>query len=500
MSPTTIRGASGARRGRREHRDDRADRVLVAVQAGGSFGTLSVIGFQRDPVGPRRELRAVDQAGREREPDRRRVVPLDVGCDVRRGTLARARSGQRRRRGSLDDARRTPAAEGGDGLAVFASMRSVRLGRSSAAAPRSVRAAEASRARPRSAGESAIAVAFAPAGLAAALPGRAAQARGDEAGIRAEGRQGRGRSDGQRRPSVNQERSESSHSSPRRQAMDLLPSPASPLSFDVFGQRVDVAVALVGGKPADQEGVARPPHELVAGQARRLLDRGEVLVHVAGKCAGSSELIVARAANSSSRRRFGSVAYCSHAQEARVAARGAAAAGRHLSEGQALSGRGRGSGATGRLDDVWSEVDSYLSSLLVPPDAALEAARRGDLPSIEVSALQGKFLYLLGMLNLLPRAVLELGTLGGYSTIWLARAWGKAGGTSRWRSIRTTPRSRGRTSHVQGLASCGGVTVGPALETLPGLYSRSISCSSTPTGGATPSTWSGRCASGGRAR
>ena len=133
-----------------------------------------------------------------------------------------------------------------------------------------------------------------------------------------------------------------------------------------------------------------------------------------------------------------------------------------------MSGRGRGSGATGRLDDVWSEVDSYLSSLLVPPDAALEAARRGDLPSIEVSALQGKFLYLLGML-VSPRAVLELGTLGGYSTIWLARALAPGG---RLVSLEVDPHhaevARANIARA-GLASCVEVVVGPALETLPGL-------------------------------
>jgi predicted O-methyltransferase YrrM len=132
-----------------------------------------------------------------------------------------------------------------------------------------------------------------------------------------------------------------------------------------------------------------------------------------------------------------------------------------------LSGRGRGSGATGRLDDP-AAVDSYLSSLLVSPDAALDAARGGDLPSIEVSPLQGKLLYLLGML-VSPRAVLELGTLGGYSTIWLARALAPGG---RLTSLELSPHhaevARANLTRA-GLADVVTVVVGPALETLPTL-------------------------------
>jgi predicted O-methyltransferase YrrM len=132
-----------------------------------------------------------------------------------------------------------------------------------------------------------------------------------------------------------------------------------------------------------------------------------------------------------------------------------------------LSGRGRGSGATGRLDDP-ADVDEYLSSLLVSPDSALDAARDGDLPSIEVSPLQGKLLYLLGML-VSPRAVLELGTLGGYSTIWLARALAPGG---RLVSLEVDPHhaSVARANIARaGLDACVDVVVGPALETLPGL-------------------------------
>jgi predicted O-methyltransferase YrrM len=76
-------------------------------------------------------------------------------------------------------------------------------------------------------------------------------------------------------------------------------------------------------------------------------------------------------------------------------------------------------------EQLWSQVDSYITEKLQPADpaleAALDAARAADLPDIQVSANQGKFLHLLARLAR-ARRILEIGTLGGYSTIWLARA------------------------------------------------------------------------------
>src|SRR5271155_567653 len=73
----------------------------------------------------------------------------------------------------------------------------------------------------------------------------------------------------------------------------------------------------------------------------------------------------------------------------------------------------------------WTAVDRYITDLLVPEDAALEAALRDSaaagLPPIAVTPNQGKLLGLLARVQG-ARAILELGTLGGYSTIWLARA------------------------------------------------------------------------------
>jgi len=75
-------------------------------------------------------------------------------------------------------------------------------------------------------------------------------------------------------------------------------------------------------------------------------------------------------------------------------------------------------------DPTWSAVDDYLEGLLTPPDdglsRALEAAVAAGLPAIQVPALQGKLLQLLVQISG-ARRVLEVGTLGGYSTIWLAR-------------------------------------------------------------------------------
>jgi predicted O-methyltransferase YrrM len=73
----------------------------------------------------------------------------------------------------------------------------------------------------------------------------------------------------------------------------------------------------------------------------------------------------------------------------------------------------------------WNAVDRYFTDLLVPPDpalaAALEASAAAGLPAIHVSPLQGKLLFLLARAQG-ARTILEIGALGGYSTIWLARA------------------------------------------------------------------------------
>ncbi len=76
----------------------------------------------------------------------------------------------------------------------------------------------------------------------------------------------------------------------------------------------------------------------------------------------------------------------------------------------------------------WAAVDDYFSQLLAPPynhlSAALQANSQAGLPAHDVSAMQGKMLALLISIQNASR-VLEIGTLGGYSTIWMAQALGE---------------------------------------------------------------------------
>ncbi|HLZ84138.1 MAG TPA: O-methyltransferase [Caulobacteraceae bacterium] len=126
-------------------------------------------------------------------------------------------------------------------------------------------------------------------------------------------------------------------------------------------------------------------------------------------------------------------------------------------------------------DDLLSQVDRYIDALFAVEDAHLAAAlaqsKAAGLPDIQVSAGQGKFLYLLAKIAG-ARRILELGTLGGYSTIWLARALPPDG---RLVSLEYEPRHAqvaGASLARAGLADKVEVVVGPALETLPGVIAR----------------------------
>ncbi|HTN92904.1 MAG TPA: O-methyltransferase [Sorangium sp.] len=120
----------------------------------------------------------------------------------------------------------------------------------------------------------------------------------------------------------------------------------------------------------------------------------------------------------------------------------------------------------------WSAVDRYITDLLVPSDAALDAAlgdsAAADLPPINVAPNQGKLLHLLARIQG-ARSILEIGTLGGYSTIWLARAL-PAGG--RLVTLELDPKhaevARANVARA-GLADVVELRLGPALETLPAL-------------------------------
>ncbi len=126
---------------------------------------------------------------------------------------------------------------------------------------------------------------------------------------------------------------------------------------------------------------------------------------------------------------------------------------------------------------TWTAVDSYLTDLFVPEDAALRAALAASdvagLPPINVSPPQGKLLGLLARMNG-ARTVLEIGTLGGYSTIWLARALPEGG---RVISLEFDPRhaavARENVARA-GLSHVVEVRVGAALETLPALAAEGL--------------------------
>src|SRR5574340_845394 len=80
--------------------------------------------------------------------------------------------------------------------------------------------------------------------------------------------------------------------------------------------------------------------------------------------------------------------------------------------------------------DQWTAVDRYFDGLFAPPDpaldAALQATRDAGMPLINVAPNQGALLQLLARL-VGARAILEIGTLGGYSAIWLGRALSPGG-------------------------------------------------------------------------
>jgi predicted O-methyltransferase YrrM len=124
--------------------------------------------------------------------------------------------------------------------------------------------------------------------------------------------------------------------------------------------------------------------------------------------------------------------------------------------------------------EQWTAVDDYINGLLVGSDAALDAALEAStaagLPAIAVSPSQGKLLHLLAR-AMGARKILELGTLGGYSTIWMARALPADG---RLITLEYDPKhaevARANIARA-GLASKVEIRLGRAIETLPQLTS-----------------------------
>ena len=123
----------------------------------------------------------------------------------------------------------------------------------------------------------------------------------------------------------------------------------------------------------------------------------------------------------------------------------------------------------------WTAVDDYIASLFSPADPALPGAlattAAAGLPSISVSPNQGKLLFLLARLQG-ARAILEIGTLGGYSTIWLARALPADG---RLITLEIDPKhaevARGNIARA-GLAGMVEIQIGPARDSLARLVAQ----------------------------
>ncbi len=124
--------------------------------------------------------------------------------------------------------------------------------------------------------------------------------------------------------------------------------------------------------------------------------------------------------------------------------------------------------------DQWTAVDEYVAELLAPNDAALEAAliasENGGLPAIQVSPPQGKLLQLLAR-SVGAKKILEFGTLGAYSTIWLGRSLPEGG---RLVTLEADPAfaevARENIARA-GLEGVVDLRVGPAFDVLPELRS-----------------------------
>lgn len=125
-------------------------------------------------------------------------------------------------------------------------------------------------------------------------------------------------------------------------------------------------------------------------------------------------------------------------------------------------------------EEQWTTVDEYLGSLLVSDDEALQNALKmsaeAGLPPIQVSPVQGKWLNLLAR-SIKARRILEIGTLGAYSTIWLARALDAGGRLITLEFEPLHAKVAQANIRAAGLDSVVDLRLGPALETLPVLVS-----------------------------
>jgi predicted O-methyltransferase YrrM len=122
--------------------------------------------------------------------------------------------------------------------------------------------------------------------------------------------------------------------------------------------------------------------------------------------------------------------------------------------------------------DLWNAIDAYLTDQIVQEDDALRAATAAavdaGLPQIAVAPNQGKLLYLLARL-LGAKRILEIGTLAGYSTIWLARGLSRGGRVITLEADDTHAAVARANVRRARLGRVIDIRVGNALDTLPGL-------------------------------
>lgn len=121
------------------------------------------------------------------------------------------------------------------------------------------------------------------------------------------------------------------------------------------------------------------------------------------------------------------------------------------------------------LEQVWGKVDEYIKDKLMAKDDVLEQTliknKQAGLPEIDVSPAQGKLLYLLAK-NKGAKRILEIGTLGGYSTIWLARALEADGELMTLEAVSHHAETAQQNIDRAGLAERVTILQGKALDTL----------------------------------
>ncbi|MGB9513998.1 MAG: O-methyltransferase, partial [Candidatus Acidiferrum sp.] len=123
--------------------------------------------------------------------------------------------------------------------------------------------------------------------------------------------------------------------------------------------------------------------------------------------------------------------------------------------------------------ELWTAVDEYINTTLIPGDpilqAALHSSAEAGLPKIQVTPAQGKLLHILAR-SVNARNILEIGTLGGYSTIWLARAVAPGGRVLTLEANSKHAEVARANIERAGLAGSVEQRLGPALRTLPQLF------------------------------